>query len=223
MNKPTQLNEKKILIITGGYVDEEFVKSLLLQEEYSIIIAADRGLLTVDRLKLEPDYILGDFDSVPRGVLLKYKDKAIPIETFPTMKDKTDTHIAFEKALELNPSLVDLVGATGTRLDHTLSNMDLLMLALDKGVCARILDFNNKIYLKRKSFIVNKRDQHGDFISLLSFSLQVKGLRLEGFKYPLDGITLKAGSSLGVSNELISEEGRVEFDEGILAVFETRD
>jgi thiamine pyrophosphokinase len=139
------------------------------------------------------------------------------------MKDKTDTHIALEMAFTHNPSVIDLVGATGSRMDHTIANMDLLLLALNRGIHARIFDSNNKIYLMNKSFIINKNSQYGDFISLISFSFQVKGLSLHGFKYPLNGITLTAGSSLGISNELIADEGRVEFDEGILAVFESRD
>lgn len=219
----TESNNKKILIVTGGYLEEEFLQTLLSKEKYSIIIAADRGLLALDILSIKPDYILGDFDSVPLDVLAKYKGKTIPIDIYPSMKDKTDTHIAFEKALSLNPSIIDLVGATGSRMDHTISNIDLLMLALNQGVSARILDSNNKIYLKKDSFSIYKEGQHGDFISLLSFSFQVNGLKLHGFRYPLDGITLEAGSSLGVSNELVSEEGRVEFDDGVLLVLETKD
>ncbi len=223
MYKSTEVNDIRILIITGGHIDEEFLRSLLDKEMYSLIIAVDRGLLMADRANVQPDYIVGDFDSVPMNLLNEYKTKGIPIETFPRMKDKTDTHIALEMALTHNPLLIDLVGATGSRMDHTISNMDLLLLALDQGICARILDTNNKIYLMRDSFVINRNNQHGDFISLLPFSFRVKGLKLNGFKYPLNGITLTAGSSLGISNELISEEGRVEFDEGILAVFETKD
>jgi thiamine pyrophosphokinase len=223
VDKVTDVTIKKILIISGGYINEEYLKSLYEKERYSLIIAADRGLLAVDRLNLEPDYIIGDFDSVPPQLLSKYKAKAVPIEKFPRMKNKTDTHIAFEMAINYKPSLIDLVGATGSRMDHTISNIDLLMLALDQGISARILDANNSIYLKRNSFVINADNQHGDFISLLPFSFQVKGLKLVGFKYPLDGITLTAGSSLGISNELISKEGRVEFEEGILLVFETKD
>ena len=223
MYKSTEVNDIRILIITGGHIDEEFLRSLLDKEMYSLIIAVDRGLLMADRLNVEPDYIVGDFDSVPMNLLNEYKTKGIPIETFPRMKDKTDTHIALEMALTHKPLLIDLVGATGSRMDHTISNMDLLMLALNQGICARILDNNNKVYLMKNSFTINKKNQYGDFISLLSFSYQVKGLKLNGFKYPLNGITLTAGSSLGISNELVSDEGRVEFDEGILAVFETKD
>lgn len=223
MAKSTQINDKRILIITGGHIDEEFLLSLPGKEGYSSVIAVDRGLLIADRLNIQPDYIVGDFDSVPEDILVKYKSKEIPIKTYPRMKDKTDTHIALEMAFTHNPSVIDMVGATGSRMDHTIVNMDLLLLALHRGIHARILDSHNKIYLMNKDFVINKKDQYGDFVSLLSFSFQVKGLKLYGFKYPLNGITLTAGSSLGISNELIADEGRVEFDEGILAVFESRD
>ncbi|TAH71592.1 MAG: thiamine diphosphokinase, partial [Anaerolineaceae bacterium] len=191
--------------------------------KYSMIIVVDRGLIASDKLKLLPDYILGDFDSVPLELLSKYKTKAIPIESYPRMKDKTDTHIALDIALTHKPSSIDIVGATGSRMDHTISNIELLMLALNQGVDARILDENNSIYLKNRSFVIQRAKQHGDYISLIPLSHQVKGLRLHGFKYPLDGITLSSSSSLGVSNELIDEEGRIEFEEGILTVFETKD
>jgi thiamine pyrophosphokinase len=199
------------------------LKSLIDQVNYSLVFAVDRGLLAADKLKIEPDYILGDFDSVPEDILLKYRTMSIPIISFPKMKDKTDTQIAFEKAIEHNAKVIDLVGATGSRMDHTMANMDLLMLGLEWGISASILDPNNKIYLKKESFVIRKDDQHGDFISLLPFSFQVKELVLKGFKYPLDGIVLTAGSSLGISNELIEDQASVEFEEGILAVFETRD
>jgi thiamine pyrophosphokinase len=215
--------QNKILILTGGDIDQSFLKSLIDQVNYSLVFAVDRGLLAADKLKIEPDYILGDFDSVPEDILLKYRTMSIPIISFPKMKDKTDTQIAFEKAIEHNAKVIDLVGATGSRMDHTMANMDLLMLGLEWGISASILDPNNKIYLKKESFVIRKDDQHGDFISLLPFSFQVKELVLKGFKYPLDGIVLTAGSSLGISNELIEDQASVEFEEGILAVFETRD
>ena len=223
MERSAETNNEKILIITGGYIEEAFLEHLLINEEYSLIIASDRGLLTADRLNIKPDYIIGDFDSVPPLLLSEYKTKGIPIQTFPRIKDMTDTSIAFDMALKYNPLSIDLVGATGSRMDHTLANMDLLLLALNQGVSARILDGNNYIYLKKESFSIKKKSQHGDFISLLPFSYQVEGLKLYGFKYPLNGITLTRGSSLGISNELVTEEGRVEFEEGILAVFETKD
>ena len=64
MNKSTGFNnQNKILIITGGCICEEFLKSLVLNEQYTIIIVADKGLLAAYNLGLEVDFILGDFDS----------------------------------------------------------------------------------------------------------------------------------------------------------------
>jgi thiamine pyrophosphokinase len=223
VDKTTDLSYKKILIITGGYIKEGLLESLIRKEKYSFVIAADKGLVSANRINLKPDYIIGDFDSVPPKLLSEYKAKAIPVETFPKMKDKTDTHIALEIALGYNPSFIDIVGATGSRMDHTISNIELLMNALNQDVNVRILDENNCIYLKNKNFIIKKSEQYGDFISLLAFSNQVNGLKLVGFKYPLNCVTLTKGSSLGVSNELLEEEGRVYFEEGILAVIEARD
>lgn len=224
MNKSTRFNnQNKILIITGGCICEEFLKSLVLNEQYTIIIVADKGLLAAYNLGLEVDFILGDFDSVPANLLSEYKNSASKILRFPSKKDKTDTEIALELALEQKPGIIDLIGATGSRMDHTMANIHLLMPALEQRVNAKILDPNNKIYLKNQSFTIKKDEQYGDYISLLPFSSKIEELTLRGFKYPLDGITLRAGSSLAISNEIMDEVAYVEFKEGILVVFETRD
>ena len=172
---------------------------------------------------MEVDFILGDFDSVPANLLSEYKNSASKILRFPSKKDKTDTEIALELALEQKPGIIDLIGATGSRMDHTMANIHLLMPALEQRVNAKILDPNNKIYLKNQSFTIKKDEQYGDYISLLPFSSKIEELTLRGFKYPLDGITLRAGSSLAISNEIMDEVAYVEFKEGILVVFETRD
>lgn len=215
--------ENRILIITGGYAEDELIAYLIQKEQYSMIIAADKGLATADRLELALDFIVGDFDSVQDTILEKYKEKSTPIETFPTEKDKTDTQIALEMALMHNPSSIDLIAATGSRLDHVMANIHLLLLPMQLGIPACIIDRCNRIYLKKDSFSIRKEEQYGDYVSLLPFTETVSGLTLKGFKYPLDRITLTAGSSLGISNEIKEEEAQVEFTGGILLVVEAKD
>jgi thiamine pyrophosphokinase len=215
--------ENKILIITGGRTEEEFLSKLLKTENFTLIIVADSGLVLADRLKIMPDYIVGDFDSVQEAVLDRYRNQSTPIKTFPKEKDKTDTQIAIELALKLSPSSVTIVGATGSRMDHTLANIHLLLLFLQNKVEAFIVDQNNKLYLKQESFFIEKSAQYGDYVSLLPFGEAVKGLTLKGFYYPLDSVILSAGSSLGISNEIVEDIARVEFREGIVLVMETRD
>lgn len=213
----------RVLIITGGRIDEKFLGDLLKRELFSMIIAADHGLVTVDKLGISPDFIVGDFDSVPESVLRRYRESSIPIETFPREKDKTDTQIAIEAALLHKATSIVLVGATGSRLDHTMANIHLLLLPLQLNIDACIMDECNKIYLRKESFQIVKQKQHGDYVSLLPFSGEVNGLTLLGFHYPLDRITLTAGCSLGISNEIIEEVAEVNFTNGTLLVIESRD
>jgi thiamine pyrophosphokinase len=215
--------ENKILIISGGQVEPSFVSDRVKTEQYSMIIAADYGLVLANQLGLSLDFIVGDFDSVPESVLRIYREKSIPIKTFPKEKDKTDTQIAIELALMYNPTKLHIVGATGSRLDHTLANLHLLLLPMQLNIDACILNQNNKLYLKQESFQILKREQFGDFVSLLPFSEKVSGLTLNGFKYPLDRIILTAGNSLGISNEIVADTAQIEFNEGILLVMETKD
>jgi thiamine pyrophosphokinase len=215
--------QNRILILTGGRIEDEFLTDLLMRDKFSMIIAADNGLTAADRLKIPLDFIVGDFDSVPEEVLVKYQQKSTPIETFPTEKDKTDTQIAIELALMHNPSEIVIIGATGSRLDHVMANIHLLMLPMQVGVKACLLDSNNKIYLSQESFTIEKDKQYGSYVSLLPFTEKVNGLTLKGFKYPLNNVILVAGSSIGVSNEIKEEKALIEFSKGILLVIEAED
>ena len=60
-------------------------------------------------------------------------------------------------------------------------------------------------------------------VSLLPYTEQVTGVTLQGFYYNAQGLTLKLGESIGVSNELIAECGLIEFESGLLIVIESRD
>lgn len=213
----------RVLILTGGSIEVDFLREHLSKKEYDIIIAADYGLMAADCLSLSLDHIVGDFDSVPQEILEKYRGKGTPIVTYPAEKDMTDTQIALELALASNPIEIDIIGATGSRLDHTFANIHLLMGPLQQRISTHIFDSKNKIYLKEGSFSLWKNEQFGDFVSLLPFSENVKGLTLKGFKYPLDHIIMKSGSSLGISNEIVDEEAKVEFLEGVLMVIESKD
>ncbi len=215
--------DNKMLIISGGMIEDSFLSDIIDKENYFMIIAADHGLNAADRLNIKLDFIVGDFDSVSEPILRKYQEISTPIKTFPTEKDKTDTQIAIELALMHNAGEIHIVGATGTRLDHVLANIHLLLLPMQLKIDTFLLDPYNKIYLKNKSFTIQKMNQFGEYISLLPFSDRVSGLTLTGFKYPLNHITYSTGSSLGISNEIKAEEAMVQISEGILVVIESKD
>ena len=127
------------------------------------------------------------------------------------------------RALELAPDRIDLVGVTGSRLDHVMGNLQLLALGLESGVPMFILDAHNRIRLIDRPLTIKKEEQFGEYISLIPHGGLVGGLTLKGMKYLLSGATLTPDISLGISNEIIDEEAQIIFTVGRLFVFETRD
>ena len=212
----------RAIILSGGEIDIGFLKKQAFGRE-DRIICADRGLFAADRLSLVPDLIVGDFDSGDPAVMAKYKETGVKILSFPPEKDDTDTELALHMAMEKAPEEIWIYGGSGTRLDHTLANIGLLKQPMERGIRAYLCDERNRICMMRGSYSIKKTEQFGTYISLLPFGGDAKGVTLRGFQYPLENAVIAAGSSLGVSNELISEEGIIEVKEGILLVMESRD
>ena len=145
------------------------------------------------------------------------------MKEFPPEKDYTDTHLAIVTAIESGATKVTILGATGTRLDHVMANVNLLSICLNYGIEAKIVDAHNQIYVIDSDKHLKKDKIHGKYVSLIPYTDCVTGETLIGFKYPLCDMTMTKGNSLGISNELLEEEGVIKLDKGILIVIESRD
>ena len=215
----------RVLIITGGTVDLQFTVEYLKQEKFDRVIAADAGLIHCKEAGILPTDILGDFDSLNHPDLLEeYRDAGVPVRSFPTRKDYTDTHLAVMYAKDLNPEEVVLLGATGTRLDHMLANIGMLEYMAGEGVPCKIVDAHNEVELLcgnvRKKY---RRPEEKTFFSLVAWNDKVTGIDLEGFSYPLKNGTLDTAISLGISNEIVEEYGTLQMRTGKLLVIQSRD
>lgn len=211
------------LIITGGNINLEHLEDVLNASTYENIIAVDKGLESLYKLGVLPHHIVGDFDSVNSTMLRFYNDKRVLIHKYNPEKDYTDTDIAVQLAIKLNSKSITIIGATGSRIDHTLANIHILCSCLEKGISCQILDSNNKIYLINSNIKLEKSNVFGKYISLIPLTNTVKGVTLDGFKYPLKNHTLKIGESLGISNEIIDDIAIIEIKSGILIVVESKD
>ncbi|MGP1434430.1 MAG: thiamine diphosphokinase [Catonella sp.] len=219
---------KKVLIITGGQTDIAFAEEVYKEYRPNLVITADSGLLTANKLGIIPDYAVGDFDSSDKetveNIKAKFEIYGKPIiKKFNPEKDETDTEIAISLSLSLNPAEIVILGATGTRLDHTMANIGLLYKIMQSGIKARIMDKHNVISLHDKDIVLKKDESFGEYFSLLPFTEEVRGLKIKGAKYELDGYILKAGSSLGISNEIVENNVFISFEKGILLIYQTSD
>ncbi len=209
------------LIITGGSIDYEWCSQWLKDRRYDYVIAADSGLAHANRLGIKVDYILGDYDSVKPEILEMYEGSTETV-TYPSEKDFTDTHLAVLRAINSGAEIIDLIGATGSRLDHTMTNIFVMKAALDAEVKCAIYDAHNKIYLADGNVCVKRCGQYGDYISFAPMTEEAV-LSLSGVKYPLDSYVLKQGLSLCQSNEITAETANINVSRGIIIIYETKD
>lgn len=214
----------RVLIVTGGAIQEDFTKEYLKQEKFDLTIASDSGMEFFYRIKETPQYIVGDFDSVKPEILSWFRmQEGIEFREFCPEKDETDTELALSLAMSLGAKEICVLGATGTRIDHVIGNIHLLCKPLKKKIPCYLIDRYNRIRLADASVRLKKQEQFGNYVSLLPLTTKVSGITLRGFKYPLTDYTMTNDNSLGVSNEIIEDIAEVEIKKGILIMIEARD
>lgn len=208
------------LIITGGSIDLDAAFAYLKDIKYDYLIAADHGMDACRALKLIPSLIMGDFDSASNVEYFR-KIEGIKWEKFPSHKNETDTELALRKAVELGNDEITILGAFGTRMDHTLSNIYLLDQAKD-AKCV-LVDGHNRVRMVQKEETFLKSEGFGKYISFLPFAGAVTHLYLQGFAYELEDFYLPASCIRGISNEYDKETAKVWFDTGKLLCIESVD
>ena len=212
------------LIVSGGNIDLTFLEDYCSNNVIQTIIAVDKGLESLYKLNITPNHIVGDLDSVDMDIFNYYMNNPnIQIHKYIPEKDFTDTDIALNLAISLHSTNITIIGAIGTRIDHTLANIHILTNALNANIPCQLIDKNNKIYLIDKPITLQKSKTYGKYISLIPLTSSVCGLTLKGFKYALEDYSFVVGKSLGISNEITHDCASIELEHGILIVIECRD
>ncbi|MGN0334562.1 MAG: thiamine diphosphokinase [Lachnospiraceae bacterium] len=217
---------KKCVIISGGKLEEEFAFVFVQREKPQFLIAADKGLKFCHEKGICPTHIVGDFDTLGEALLPEYEAKGIPIRKFNPVKDATDTEIAVRLAIELGAEEIHVLGAlAGNRLDHLFGNVQTLIVPAKEDIPCFMEDSHNRMRVLFKPEVLRRDEQYGRYVSLVPLTTEVKGVSLEGFKYPLTDYTFSVyeSASLGISNEITEEEGKICFSEGIFLMLESRD
>ena len=183
--------------------------------EADYLLAADGGLLHLQKLNLTPHGIIGDFDSlgyIPTGA-----------QVFPVEKDDTDAMLAARKGLELGFREFLFYGSLdGKRLDHTIANFQTLQFLHDRGATG---------YLIGKDYIVTVAGEETlefpaastGILSLFCLGPDAEGITLENLHYPLNNGSLTCGFPLGVSNHFIGKSARITVKKGsVLALWDRK-
>ena len=216
---------KKIVIVSGGELEESFVLSELETLDSQFIIGVDKGMEFLYHQKILPSYIVGDFDSVDQKIGDYYRNETkVPIREFNPVKDASDTEIAIRLAMTLGAGEILILGATGGRIDHLWANVQSLAIPFKAGINAVIMDRQNKIRLIGGGEThLKKGETYGPYFSVFPLGEEVFGFSIKGAKYPLTNHTLIPYDSLCVSNQFQEDEVTISFLNGIVILMETKD
>lgn len=210
----------KAIIVSGGNSPS---KEILLKyiEEGDYIIGADKGCNALYEYKIKPDLVIGDFDSAKKEIIDNFKKMQCEVVTLNPEKDYADTYLAYEKAKEKGFSKVLFFGVTGTRIDHFLGNVGILLKALEDNIEAEIIDEHNRAFLANKE--VTLKGEYGETVSLIPLSEKVENVTIVGAKYTLDKYTMTLLEPRALCNEFLNEDINISFDSGIMMIIFSKD
>ena len=213
------MERKKAFIYTGGTVFDEYV--IEKPEKGDLVIAADAGYLTAKKMGITPAILLGDFDTLGEENI----PDGIECLRVPAEKNDTDTQLAVRVAIERGAGEIVIVGGLGGRIDHTLSTLAILEDLWERKndrIFAILTDGKNRVRFIRSSGTILPRSQYRYF-SLIAADETVKGITLDGCKYPLKNGRISRRNQWAVSNEITGNCALIEIGRGGVWVIESMD
>jgi len=204
----------KWLVVTGGAMPGP---TLLRDEVHKAerIIAADGAAELLIREGIIPHVLIGDFDTASPQSVSRLSDQGAQIVRLPTHKNITDTEAAVDYALDAGANDITILGALGTRVDHTLSNIGMLLRAYRRGAACRILDETNELTVATGEYELHGRS--GQTVSILPLTDDLT-VTAAGLEYPLEQLSLPFGSSRGVSNRMQGTSAHLSISGGIALI-----
>lgn len=206
----------RAFIYTGGRVDTDRVTEHPRADDMRI--AADAGYLTARALGDRVDLLVGDLDSLPEGDI----PDGVELIRVPAEKDDTDTQLAIELALERGADDIVIIGGLGGRIDHTLSNIAILEDLSVRGIYAVMTDGRNRVRYLRSSSALIARGGH-KYLSIIAADERVRGVSIEGVRYPLKNATLTRRRQYAVSNEIVGNCALISVRRGGIFIIESSD
>lgn len=179
-----------------------------------VVIAADAGLLHLRKLKVEPNLMLGDFDS------LGYVPGVGNVEVCPVRKDDTDTMAAMRRALDFGCKRALIFGGLGgKRFDHSLANVQALGWADEHGLEAFLVGRGCCLTALSGGYKLSFDPAYSGDFSAFCLGERASGVRESGLSYELADAVLEPCFPLGVSNAFTGRKAEISLRTGRLIVY----
>ncbi|MGX6978446.1 thiamine diphosphokinase [Vagococcus elongatus] len=190
----------------------------------SIWVGVDRGTWHLLEQGIIPDMAVGDFDSLTKEELETVEKSVATIHYAQPEKDFTDTELGVHKTFIAYPEAsLKIIGATGGRLDHLLSNLWLPFNSVLAPYTSQIsiLDRQNSLsYFLPGEYVIEKESDK-KYLAFVCLT-EVEDLTLYDTKYHLTNQYVPRPISYA-SNEFTGETARFSFSKGIVVVIQSKD
>lgn len=208
-----------LVVVASGSMPDDDARWL---DAADVVIAADGGAATLDRLGRRPDRLVGDLDSIDPALAARLEAEGVPVERHPTDKEVTDTELALAAARAAGATEIVVLGALGgRRIDHELANLLLLADPVLDELEVRIVSGGTSVRIVHGGGSLALDGARGHLVSLLPIGGDAAGVTTTGLRWALHGATLPIGASRGISNEIVTTPASVSLEDGILLVVET--
>ena len=201
---------KRCIIVGAG---EFFPGCMIHKNPDDLLIAADGGYNHLKSIRLRPDLLVADFDSLTNAA-----PSDVPLLRLKPEKDDTDMGVAIAEGLRRGYTEFLLYGGTGGRADHTFANYQALVNLARSGMRAYLMDNEYVITALCNSEIALNPLSSG-FVSVFAVDNQCEGVSIKGLKYELDRASLTNAYPIGVSNEFVGQPAKISVEQGTLLVF----
>ncbi len=200
------MRKEKCIMVCAG----EFHPTRVERGPQDFVIAVDGGLMHLDQCGIEPDFLLGDFDSLEEKygeTVSKYSKMGEDhFLRLPVVKDDTDTMAAARLGIERGFRKFEIYGAMGGRLDHTMANIQTMVWILGKGGSAWMIDGKTRVTVLGPGVFRIPSEFVGT-VSLFALGSALEGVTIKGMKYEVENAIIPNDYPVGCSNETLPQKG----------------
>jgi len=203
-----------LLMANGEYGELEWYRPF--KDDFDRIICIDGGTDRAMALGITPWRVVGDMDSISEEARAYATSLGAAFTVVPREKDNTDFQLALELAQKAGAGSIVVWGGTGTRLDHSLSNLFSATSLVLQGIEVCFCSPREYVYLVSRHLVLPGKV--GDTVSLITVGDEAGGVTLRGFQYPLDNAVLDGRWQCAVSNVIVEPNPEVTVGSGVVAV-----
>jgi thiamine pyrophosphokinase len=211
----------RAIVVAGGSTDPTDARLLT---DADLVVAADGGATWLDSLGRQPDFLVGDLDSVDPALVANLERAGVPVERHPVDKDASDLELALVAARRHGATAITILGALGgARFDHELANV---LLLADPGPDVR----DAEVEIRQGTTLVvalhgpgerRLAGRPGDLVSLLPVGGDAAGVTTTDLRYPLRDEPLALGRGRGLSNVVAGPQPALSLRSGTLLIVES--